>query len=157
MSRARHYQHVYASIFVSLNLTNPMKLPVILYWTARIVAAIIMVQTLYFKFTASPESVYIFTTVGMEPWGRIGAGVTELIASILILINITAWIGAGIALGVMMGALLVHLTVLGVVVRGDHGQLFLYAIIVTVCCLYILWHNRKRIETLVSRYRKGKG
>ena len=67
------------------------------YWAVRIVAAIIMLQTLYFKFTASEESVFIFTTVGMEPWGRIGTGVLELVASALLLINFTAWLGALLA------------------------------------------------------------
>jgi hypothetical protein len=48
----------------------------------RVIAAIILLQTLYFKFTGAEESIYIFTKVGMEPWGRIGSGVGELIAAI---------------------------------------------------------------------------
>ncbi len=79
------------------------------YWGARLVAAIILLQTLYFKFTASPESVYIFSTIGMEPWGRIGVGVVELIAGVLLLLSATAWIGAGLALGLMAGAIGMHL------------------------------------------------
>jgi putative oxidoreductase len=76
-----------------------MKTHSIVYWSARILASLIMLQTLYFKFTASEESVFIFSTVGMEPWGRIGIGIFELIASVLILINVTAWIGGVLALG----------------------------------------------------------
>jgi uncharacterized membrane protein YphA (DoxX/SURF4 family) len=118
------------------------------YWLARIVAAIIMAQTLYFKFTGAEESVYIFSAVGMEPWGRYGVGVFELIASILLLISSTAWIGAGIALALMGGAIFMHLTLLGISVKDDGGQLFLYAVIVAVCSLIALYHDKEKILTL---------
>lgn len=123
----------------------------ILYWGARLVAAFIMVQTLYFKFTASPESVYIFSTIGMEPWGRIGIGVMELISSVLILMSATAWLGAGLALGLMVGAIGMHLTLLGIEVQGDGGQLFIYAIIVTLCSGFILWQDKGKILRLIRR------
>src|SRR5450432_1576078 len=126
------------------------KTTTIFYWGARITAAIILLQTLYFKFTASPESVYIFSTVGMEPWGRIGVGVLELIAGLLILISATAWLGAGLALGLMLGAIGMHLTMLGIEVQGDHGQLFIYALTVFVCAAYILWVNRQKVVGLFS-------
>jgi putative oxidoreductase len=125
-----------------------MKIKTITYWLARIVAAIIMAQTLYFKFTGAEESVYIFTTVGMEPWGRIVVGIMELIASILILINATAWIGGGIAFGLMGGAIMMHLTILGISVKGDHGQLFFYAVIVALCSMWILYLNKDKIMSL---------
>ncbi len=135
-----------------------MKAKTIIYWSVRILAAIIMLQTLYFKFTASPESVYIFTTVGMEPWGRIGVGVLELVASVLILIPTTAWLGAGLAFGLMVGAIGMHLTLLGIQIQidgqSDGGQLFLYAMIVTVCSLYVLWHDRDKIRSVISQFIK---
>jgi hypothetical protein len=121
------------------------------YWAVRIVAAIIMLQTLYFKFTASEESVFIFTTVGMEPWGRIGVGVVELVASVLILINFTAWIGALLALGLMGGAIMMHLTILGIEVRGDGGQLFLYAMIVSICSGIVLLFNKTNILDIIKK------
>lgn len=111
---------------------------------AKGVAAVLMLQTLYFKFQAAPESVYIFTEVGIEPWGRIGTGVIELIASGLILIPRTSWIGAGLGLGVMAGAILTHLVLLGIEVQGDGGQLFFYAIAVAVSCLTILYITRQQ-------------
>lgn len=127
-----------------------MKRPqIILYWTARILAAVILLQTLYFKFSASEESVYIFTTVGMEPWGRIGVGSLELIASVLLLINVTAWLGAGLALGLMIGAIGMHLTLLGIEVKGDGGYLFFLALVVTLCSVWILFCNKTKIQTLV--------
>lgn len=126
-----------------------MKVRTIIYWGARVLAAIIMLQTLYFKFSASPESVYIFTAVGIEPWGRIGVGVMELIASALILVTATAWLGAGLALGLMAGAIGMHLTLLGIEVQNDGGQLFLYAVIVLVCSLYVLWYDLHKVKVIV--------
>lgn len=123
----------------------------ILYLAARFLAALILFQTLYFKFGASPESVYIFTTVGMEPWGRIGVGVAELVATILLLLNRTAWLGAALALGLMVGAIGMHLTLLGIEVQGDGGYLFLLAWVVALCSGYVLVVNRKRILAVVRR------
>jgi uncharacterized membrane protein YphA (DoxX/SURF4 family) len=109
---------------------------------AKGVAALIMLQTLYFKFSASPESVYIFSTVGMEPYGRIGTGVGELIASILLLIPKTTWLGAIGAIGLMSGALFFHLTILGIEVMDDSGQLFIYALLVWISAIYLLIRNK---------------
>jgi putative oxidoreductase len=104
----------------------------------RLVAAFIMVQTLYFKFSGQPESIYIFTKAGMEPWGRIGTGVAELIASVLLLIPSTIVIGAVMAIGLMAGALGTHLLILGIEVQGDGGQLFIYALIVLLAGVALL-------------------
>src|SRR3954463_8949505 len=97
-------------------------------WLLRILAAVIMLQTLYFKFTAHPQSVHLFTELGMEPWGRIGTGVFELIASVLILYPRTTGWGALLGLGLMSGAIFFHLTKLGIKFDGDYG-LFTYALI----------------------------
>lgn len=104
-----------------------------------------MVQTLFFKFTAAPESIFIFETVGMEPWGRIGTGVLELIASILLLINRTAWAGALVTLGLMGGAITMHLTLLGIEVQGDGGQLFIYALLTAFSAAIVLFFNKDRV------------
>lgn len=120
----------------------------ILFWILRVVAALILLQTLFFKFSGAEESVYIFSTLGMEPWGRIGTGIVELIASILILIPRTTPFGALLALGTMSGAIFFHLTRLGIEVRGDHGQLFIYALVVFVSCLVLAWSFRKRLCVL---------
>ncbi|HEU4574410.1 MAG TPA: DoxX family membrane protein [Chitinophagaceae bacterium] len=117
----------------------------ILPWIARIVAAVIMLQTLFFKFTGAEESKYIFSRLHAEPWGRIGSGVIELLASILILIPATTGYGALLGLGVMTGAILSHLTVLGIDVQNDGGLLFLYAILVFFSCLYLVWVYRKQL------------
>jgi hypothetical protein len=127
-----------------------MKPTFIFYWVARIGVAIILAQTLHFKFTGAEESVYIFSKVGMEPWGRIGVGVLELIAAFLLLINVTAWIGAALAAGLMGGAIIMHLTLIGIVVKNDRGQLFLYALIAFFCSGYILFVNRQKIIELVK-------
>ena len=111
---------------------NTKLFPVIGVWFLRIIAALIMLQTLFFKFTASEESVYIFSQLGMEPWGRIATGVFELIASILILIPRTTFFGAVLAIGLMLGAIGAHLVKLGIEVKNDGGQLFIYALVVLV-------------------------
>jgi uncharacterized membrane protein YphA (DoxX/SURF4 family) len=115
------------------------------------VAALILLQTLFFKFTAAPESVYIFTRVGLEPWGRIGSGVGELIAAILILIPRTTWLGAGLALAVMLGAIFSHLTVLGIAVMDDGGLLFGLALAVAACSVILLFLQRWRLP-LIGAY-----
>ena len=130
-----------------------MKTPsLILYWAARIIAAIILAQTLFFKFTGAAESVEIFTKVGMEPWGRIGVGVLELVASLLMLINATAWLGAALALGLMAGAIFLHLSVLGIEVQNDGGYLFLLAVVVAVCSVVVLAMNREKIVHQVKSF-----
>ena len=96
-----------------------MKLKTILSWTLRLIAAIILLQTLYFKFTGQPESVELFTKLGVEPWGRIGTGVIELIASILLLLPATVIFGAIMGLGLMAGAILSHLLVIGIESNKD--------------------------------------
>src|SRR5437762_4934659 len=105
-------------------MNHTSKTTIVIAWICRAAAAVILLQTLFFKFTAAPESVYIFTKVGLEPWGRIGSGITELIAAILILIPATTWLGAALALAVMAGAIFSYLTVLGIVVMDDGGLLF---------------------------------
>ncbi|OHX66385.1 DoxX family protein [Flammeovirga pacifica] len=110
----------------------------ILVLILKITIAIILVQTLRFKFTAHPDSVYIFTQVGMEPFGRIGIGTLELIASILILIPRTSWIGNLLTLGIIGGAILMHLTILGIEVNGDNGSLFFLAVLTEVLSILLL-------------------
>jgi uncharacterized membrane protein YphA (DoxX/SURF4 family) len=121
-------------------------------WALQVITAIIRHQTLYFKFSAQPESVYIFSKLGVEPWGRIGSGVVELFAGIFLLIPRTAWLGALMAAGVMVGAIFSHLTVLGIEVQGDHGELFILALIVFTCSLTILFMRKKEIPVVKNYF-----
>lgn len=114
----------------------------------RIVVAIILVQTLRFKFTAHPDSVYIFTKVGLEPNGRIFIGVLELIAATLLLIPKTVWVGALLTLGVISGAIFMHLTKLGVEINNDGGVLFITAIVTFILSLVILYKYKKDIPLI---------
>lgn len=125
-----------------------MKTNLIVLTMLRIVPAIILLQTLYFKFSAAPESVYIFETLGLEPFGRIGLGIVELFAAVLILIPRTTWIGALLGMGVMAGAIFTHLTRLGVVVQDDGGTLFALAVITFLSCTALVWMNRHQIPLL---------
>jgi uncharacterized membrane protein YphA (DoxX/SURF4 family) len=122
----------------------------IVQWLFRLTAAIILLQTLYFKFTATEESVYIFSTLGIEPYGRIGSGIAELIAAILILIPRTTWLGALMGAGVMVGAILSHLFVLGIEVKNDGGELFFLAIITFLCCIALIYWNKSKIINLLK-------
>lgn len=127
-----------------------MKLTTVLLWVLKILAAVIMLQTLYFKFTGHEQSVKLFTMLNMEPWGRIGTGVGELIASILLLIPATTAIGALMGLGLMSGAIFFHFTTLGVKFDGDYG-LFIYGVIVWVCCLIIVIVKRDQLLRLLPK------
>lgn len=131
-----------------------MTIKTIFSWLLRIAAAIILLQTLYFKFSAHPESVELFTKLGVEPWGRIGTGIIELFTGILLLIPATAFIGAFLGVGLMAGAILSHLTVIGIESKGDGGQLFMLAITVLVCCLILLVLHKKQGFDLYSKFFK---
>jgi putative oxidoreductase len=124
----------------------------ILSWVCRIIVAIILFQTLFFKFTGAEESKYIFSTLmgENEAVGRIGSGVVELIAVVLLLIPNTAWIGAFLALGTITGAIFSHLTKLGIVVKDDGGTLFILACVVFVFSALTLWIHKKEIPVLGS-------
>jgi uncharacterized membrane protein YphA (DoxX/SURF4 family) len=121
-----------------------------LHLVIRITIAIILIQTLRFKFTAHPDSVYIFSTVGLEPFGRIGIGVLELIAAILILIPKSIWVGALLTFGLISGAIIMHLTQLGIEINNDGGKLFYLALITQVLSGIILWVERKKIPIIRS-------
>lgn len=124
----------------------------ILSWICRIAVAIILFQTLFFKFTGAEESKYIFSTLmgENEAIGRIGSGVVELIAVILLLIPNTAWLGALLALGTISGAIFSHLTKLGIVVKDDGGTLFILACVVFVLSALTLWIHKKEVPVLGS-------
>ena len=120
-------------------------------WALRLIAAILLLQTLYFKFTGAEESVYIFSRLGMEPWGRIGTGVLELLAALLILYPRSTVYGAVLAMGLMSGAIFFHLTKLGIVVREDGGQLFVYALLVFFASAALAFIYRSGILSLLRR------
>ena len=125
----------------------------VLSWICRIIAAVILGQTLFFKFTGSEESIYIFTKVGLEPWGRYGSGVVELVAAMLLLTPRFAWAGALLALGVISGALVSHLTVLGIVVKDDGGLLFGLAITVFVTSAVTAMLHRRQIPVVAQLFK----
>lgn len=121
----------------------------VLLFLPRLITAIILLQTLYFKFTAHPDSVYIFSTVGMEPWGRIGSGVAELIAGILLLLPNVYVLGALLSIGVISGAIFFHLTILGIEVHGDGGMLFGLAVIVFILSAFIVIYDWQKLKKFI--------
>jgi len=123
----------------------------IVSWILQLVVAGILFQTLFFKFTGAEESKYIFSKLGMEPWGRIGSGVVELIACILLLYPRTTTLGAILSMGVISGAIISHLTKLGIVVKDDGGLLFALAVVVFIGSAAILAIRREQIPVIGPR------
>ena len=121
-------------------------------WVLSLVAAFILLQTLFFKFSGAEESIFIFSTIGLEPWGRYASGVVELIAGVLLLFSKYRVYGSILALGVISGAIFFHLTVLGIDVKEDGGQLFYYALAVFSASLLLLFIKRKEIPLLGSKF-----
>jgi len=117
-------------------------------WICQLAAAGILGQTLFFKFTAAPESVYIFSTLGLEPWGRIGSGIAELVAALLLLTPRTAWLGALLTMGLLAGAIGAHLTRLGIEVQGDSGLLFALALVSFASAAAVAVLRRREIPVL---------
>lgn len=125
----------------------------LLSWILQILVAVILLQTLFFKFSGAAESVYIFSQLGAEPWGRIGSGLVELIASVLLLVPRTVALGALLALGTMAGAMMAHLTQLGIKLTavGDNGELFGLAMIAFLASTIILFLRRREIPIVGER------
>jgi hypothetical protein len=121
-------------------------------WIGQIIAVVILGQSLFFKFSGAPEAVHIFTALGVEPWGRIGLGVVELVTVVLLLVPNTAAIGAAIGVGLMIGAIGSHLTVLGVSVQGDGGGLFAMAWVVLLACGVVAAIRRRELPVVGSRW-----
>lgn len=120
-------------------------------WALQLLCALILLQTLFFKFTAAPESVYIFEKVGLGTAGRIGTGVVEMIAALLLLVPSLVWLGAGLGMGIMTGAIFSHLTLLGIEVQGDGGYLFFLGLVVFVGCGIVLYLHRQQIPIIGSK------
>jgi hypothetical protein len=152
---------------MSRPITRKMTTPILIFsWACRIVAAVILLQTLFFKFTAAPESIYIFTKLGtfihsyvpiasvgmVEVSARIGSGIMELIAAVLLLTPRFVWAGAVLAMAATGGAILSHLAFLGIEVQGDKGLLFFLAIAVFVTSGIALFLHRMQIPVLGRRF-----
>src|SRR5262249_39075621 len=142
-------------LFTPTKMESLPTLLLIVSWICGIAAAVILLQTLYFKFTGAEESVYIFTKIGLEPWGRYASGVAELFAAVLLLLPRTAWLGALVAAGVMVGAIGSHLTRLGIVVKDDGGLLFALAVIVFVAALVTLFIHRRQLPYIGNVFVTG--
>ncbi len=139
-------------------LLRPAKLSPVLRtmsWIAQILAAVIMGQTLFFKFAAAPEPVHIFTTLGVEPWGRLATAVFELIAVVLLMIPRAAVFGGLLGVGLMIGAIGSHLTRIGIVVLNDGGLLFGMALATLIASVTIVLIRRKQLTNAISTLRSA--
>jgi len=116
-----------------------------------IIAALILLQTLFFKFKASPESVALLTALGVEPFGRIATGVFELIAAALLIVPATRLHGGIFGVGLMFGATASHIFIVRVESNGDEGILFVLAFFVLIFSLLALYFKRPKLINLRSR------
>lgn len=119
-----------------------------------LLCTIILLETLYYKFTGHPNSIDLFTQLGIEPWGRIGTGILELIAGGLLLFRKVSFHGALLSLGLMLGAIFSHLTKLGISFNGDGGQLFYRAVVALICALAILALRKDDIQKFIEEAKK---
>lgn len=133
-----------------------MKAKQVLSLLLRLTVAIILLQTLYFKFTAHPDSVHIFSALGLEPYGRVGLGIVELITAILILVRRTMIVGMLISLGIIMGAVFSHLLVLGINVKNDGGGLFVLALVVLLSSSLFLFLHKTALMEFLKKITSGK-
>lgn len=122
-------------------------------WLLRIIIAILFLQTLSFKFTAHPDSVYIFSKLGVEPYGRVALGIIELITSLLILIPRTKLVGILFSFFIILGAIASHFFVIGIEIKGDGGGLLLYAFIIFIACVLLFILYRKEFQKVL--FKKG--
>jgi hypothetical protein len=129
-------------------MMNPSRSMLVISWLLQLAAAAILLQTLFFKFTAAEESVYIFSAINAEPWGRIASGVVELVAAVLLLYPSTVTVGAVLSMGVMTGAIATHLTILGIEVKNDGGLLFGLALFVFTASALVLVIRRAQIPVI---------
>lgn len=113
----------------------------------KVVAAFIMLQTLFFKFSGAQESIHLFTAIAgyNEAIMRIGTGTLELIAAILFFVPKKTWLGALLTIGLMSGAILSHITILGIEFNNDGGALFMSAIVTLLAGIILLIQNKKEI------------
>ncbi|MDF3819213.1 DoxX family protein [Leptospira sp. 96542] len=122
------------------------------YHLARVLSILILGQTLYFKFTGASESIFIFSTLGMEPWGRYVLAGFETFTILMLLIPRLVWLGAIIGLNLMFGAILSHFVFLGIIVQNDNGLLFFLATCVFLFTLYLFYHDRKEVPILKNYF-----
>lgn len=116
----------------------------------KITIAVIMIQSLFFKFSGAQESIDLFTKLAgkREAFFRIGIGILELITSIILFVPQKTWLGASLSLGIMSGAVLSHLTILGVAHHNDGGALFFCALLALVSSSILLYLHRKEVTLL---------
>ncbi|MEM9837275.1 MAG: DoxX family protein [Bacteroidota bacterium] len=129
-----------------------MKTKSILDWGSRIIAALILLQTLFFKFTAHPDSVLLFSTLGVEPFGRVGLGIAELIVAVLLLVPRTAWLGAIGAIGLMIGAIGTHVFLVGINFNNDGGTLFALAVVTFTAASLALYLHRNEVQDFLAKF-----
>ena len=126
----------------------------IISWILQLVVVVILGQTLFYKFTDAPETAELFAQLGMGAFGYKLIGLLELIACILLLIPASVATGALLGWGLMTGAIIAHVTEIGF--EGELGVLGAMAITAWLCCMVIMYLNRRSLPILRAVFRKHK-
>ncbi len=122
-------------------------------WIAQIIAAVIMGQTLFYKFTGHPQTLEIFQEELNMPNGHYIIGALELLACILLILPQSVVYGAILGAGLMTGAIIAHITKLGW--EGERGALGLYAVLTLTSCLVVLIVRRRQIPIVKGIISEG--
>lgn len=120
-------------------------------WIAQLVAAAILAMTLPFKFSGAEETVRLFDTLGAGSAGRIGSAIMETLAVVMLLTPQLAALGGLLTLGLMSGAILSHIFVLGIFWDGD-AQLFAMAVIAFAAAAAVVLLRRRELPIIGSRF-----
>lgn len=118
----------------------------------KLLISLIVGQTLFFKFSGAEESIYIFSTLKVEPWGRIALGTLELLSIILLWISRTTVYALILIFVMMCGAVASHLFILGIDIMGDGGELFILGMVTLLTSAVLLFTKREEIKTLGMKF-----
>ncbi len=124
----------------------------IVIFLVKFLITIIVGQTLFFKFSGAVESIYIFSVLGVEPWGRLALGVLELLSLVFLWIPKTTLYALILILGMMSGAIASHLFILGIEIMGDKGELFILGVVTWLCTAVLLFIKREEIKLLSMKF-----
>lgn len=109
----------------------------------QIIAALILANAAFGKFSGNEMSVHVFHELNILET-RIVIGIIEVLAALLLLSKIPQY-GALLGFGTMLGALIAHVSILGMEIHGDGGQMVMMMAVVLLSSIIVMWINRRRM------------
>jgi len=120
-----------------------MNVKFIMTWILIIPTVLILIYNAYVKLSSSPGAIQLFTGLGLEPYGRLLLGATEIFAALLIVYPPTMKYGAVLGVILMSGVILIHLTKLGIALGGDYS-FFIMGIVAFCCSAALIWISYRK-------------